>query len=148
MPAPPGAECRERMVLVRGADVVSNIGLDPNDHGEGVHQVHGGTIDRTDGYAVAQTDKAALVDWPRIAHCVMAPSELAPVGQHPFGAQCFVCSQRCMDSGGENQALVIRSPASSSRTSPVVLTASTPRNQAATATSSGEMTSASAACAL
>ena len=90
------------MVLVRGADVVGDVGLDPNDHGEGVNQVHGGTIDRTDGYAVLRTDKGILVDWPRIDHCVMAPSELALVGQHPFGTQCFVCSQQCMVSSGEN----------------------------------------------
>lgn len=52
-----------------------------------------------------------------------------------------ICEQDCY-------ALVMRNPASSNRTSPVVLAASTPRNHAAVATSSGEMTSASAACAL
>jgi len=49
-------------------------------HGERVNHVHGGTIDRTDGYVVAQTDKGVLVEWPRIGYCVMAPSELALIG--------------------------------------------------------------------
>lgn len=48
--------------------------------GEHVNHVHGGTIDRTDGYVIAQTDKGVLVEWPGIGTSFMAPSELSVIG--------------------------------------------------------------------
>ncbi len=48
--------------------------------GERVNLVHGGTIDRTDGYVIAQTDKGVLVEWPRLGASFMAPSELSVIG--------------------------------------------------------------------
>jgi hypothetical protein len=47
--------------------------------GELVNLVHGGTIDRTDGYVIAQTDRGVLVEWPRIGTSFVAPSELSVI---------------------------------------------------------------------
>ena len=48
--------------------------------GEHVNLVHGGTIDRTDGYVIAQTGRGVLVEWPRLGASFMAPSELCVIG--------------------------------------------------------------------
>jgi hypothetical protein len=48
--------------------------------GERVNHVHLGTIDRTDGYVLAQTDKGVLVEWPRTGASFVAPSELSVIG--------------------------------------------------------------------
>jgi hypothetical protein len=48
--------------------------------GDHVNLVHAGTIDRTDGYVIAHTDKGVLVDWPGRGSSFMAPSELSVIG--------------------------------------------------------------------
>ena len=48
--------------------------------GERVNLVRRGTIDRTDGYVIAQTDKGVLVEWPRVGARFMSASELCVIG--------------------------------------------------------------------
>ncbi len=48
--------------------------------GERVNHVRGGTIDRTDGYVIAQTDKGVLVEWPHVGTSFMSASELCVIG--------------------------------------------------------------------
>jgi hypothetical protein len=48
--------------------------------GDRVNLVHGGTIDRTDGYVIALTDKGVLVEWPRFGASYMSKSELSIIG--------------------------------------------------------------------
>jgi hypothetical protein len=48
--------------------------------GERVNHVRGGTMDRTDGYVIGQTDKGVLVEWPRTGICFVSASELSVIG--------------------------------------------------------------------
>jgi hypothetical protein len=48
--------------------------------GERVNHVRGGTMDRTDGYVIGQTDKGVLVEWPRTGASFVSASELSVIG--------------------------------------------------------------------
>lgn len=47
--------------------------------GERVNHVRGGTIERTDGYVVAQADGDVLVEWPRGGASVVPATELSVI---------------------------------------------------------------------
>ncbi len=47
--------------------------------GERVNLVRRGTIERTDGYVIAQTDKGVLVEWPHFGTSFMSASELSVI---------------------------------------------------------------------
>lgn len=47
--------------------------------GERVNLVRRGSIERTDGYVIAQTDKGVLVEWPRAGTCFVKSSELTAI---------------------------------------------------------------------
>mgnify|MGYP003383238582 CR=1 FL=1 len=44
--------------------------------GERVNLVHGGNLQRTDGFVVGQTDGGVLVEWPRGGASVVPADEL------------------------------------------------------------------------
>ncbi len=48
--------------------------------GERVNLVRRGTIERTDGYVIAQTDKGVMVEWPYFGTRFMSASELCVIG--------------------------------------------------------------------
>ena len=48
--------------------------------GEQVNLVRAGTIHRTDGHVIAQTDRGVLVEWPGRGASFMSPSELSVIG--------------------------------------------------------------------
>jgi hypothetical protein len=47
--------------------------------GERVNFVRRGSILRTDGYVIAQTDKGVLVEWPRAGTSLMNSTELTVI---------------------------------------------------------------------
>lgn len=47
--------------------------------GERVNHVRHGTIERTDGYVIAQTDKGVMVEWPHFGTSFMSASELSVI---------------------------------------------------------------------
>lgn len=47
--------------------------------GERVNLVRRGSIERTDGYVVAQTDKGVLVEWPRAGSSFVSASDLTVI---------------------------------------------------------------------
>ena len=50
------------------------------EHGERVNRVHRGSLQRTDGYVVAQSDDGVLVEWPNGGVTVVPVAELALIG--------------------------------------------------------------------
>ncbi|WP_394790961.1 hypothetical protein [Rhodoferax sp.] len=47
--------------------------------GERVNLVRRGSIERTDGYVLAQTDKGVLVEWPRAGSSFVNSTELTAI---------------------------------------------------------------------
>ena len=45
-----------------------------------VNHVRGGSIQRTDGYVVAQTADGVMVEWPRGGRSLLPITELAQIG--------------------------------------------------------------------
>jgi len=48
--------------------------------GTRVNHIRGGSIQRTDGYVVAQTSDGVMVEWPRGGRSVLPIAELAQIG--------------------------------------------------------------------
>jgi hypothetical protein len=48
--------------------------------GSRVNHVRGGSIQRTDGYVVGQTDAGVWVEWPRGGRSLLPGSELSVIG--------------------------------------------------------------------
>ncbi len=48
--------------------------------GARVNHIRGGSIQRTDGYVVAQTSDGVMVEWPRGGRSLLPISELAQIG--------------------------------------------------------------------
>jgi hypothetical protein len=48
--------------------------------GARVNHVRGGSLQRTDGYVVGQTDSGVLVEWPRGGRSLLPGGELARIG--------------------------------------------------------------------
>ncbi len=48
--------------------------------GERVNHIRRGSIERTDGYVVANTDNGVLVEWPRGGFSMLPTHELAVIG--------------------------------------------------------------------
>ena len=48
--------------------------------GERVNHIHGGSIQRTDGYVVAKTVDGVLVEWPRGGFSMIPATELSVIG--------------------------------------------------------------------
>ncbi len=48
--------------------------------GARVNHVRGGSIQRTDGYVVGQSDHGVWVEWPRGGRSLLPGSELAQIG--------------------------------------------------------------------
>ncbi len=48
--------------------------------GTRVNHVRGGSIQRTDGYVVAQSSRGVWVEWPRGGRSLIPGSELAQIG--------------------------------------------------------------------
>ena len=48
--------------------------------GERVNQLQRGSMLRTDGFVVGQTERGVLVEWPRGGATLVNPSELSVIG--------------------------------------------------------------------
>jgi hypothetical protein len=48
--------------------------------GERVNHIRRGTIERTDGYVIANTDSGVLVEWPRGGFSMLPKHELTVIG--------------------------------------------------------------------
>lgn len=48
--------------------------------GERVNQIVGGSVARTDGYVVGQTESGVLVEWPRGGASLVSANQLAAIG--------------------------------------------------------------------
>jgi hypothetical protein len=48
--------------------------------GERVNHIHRGSIERTDGYVIANTDSGVLVEWPRGGFSMLPKHELTVIG--------------------------------------------------------------------
>jgi len=48
--------------------------------GERVNLIVGGSISRTDGFVVGQTDSGVLVEWPRGGSSLVSANQLSAIG--------------------------------------------------------------------
>ena len=66
----------QAVYFIKSLFAVAQIQFAP---GERVNLVRRGSIERTDGYVLAQTDKGVLVEWPRAGSSLVNSTDLTVI---------------------------------------------------------------------